>query len=432
MERGKDGLALGGSAMVFTAAATLYVGARLESEFLAPFNAVRTTFGDGPCFECEAGPSAGQRKSRIQNREKLMERAIATGDEELRHHAETLKQDMEGVEMARLSSDVYRCWPTVNTCCTDPPNPPAPWSVPDDNALEEMGIDIEHLKVAKARIYTLPDGFPGGPKTVLAFRGTTGDLKDIHTNHDQALELNTEQYEAAKALGLQLRGAELMGKAPNAMVTGHSLGGGKAQAAGVTGRLRGIMHNSAGLSPATFPDENLTEAASRFTQYRSSNDPLTGLQNSIGAQHAMVAALTPLVRVAGMTPIKSLANYKLADNHDATMLFARILGEQSDEPATAKSTLARAHENMQKYGHYIPPALGKINTVEPRLPDGGVIGDMDAGNQHSIDNLINGIEQRKYDTIGAMRTALGNPGRQSDFIAGAGDGLVGIIKHHFH
>ncbi|MEI4235369.1 hypothetical protein [Roseovarius sp. D22-M7] len=433
-ERGKDVLAVGGSAVVVTLAIGLGSRAYVESKVLEPFNDVRRTFGDGPCFECEAAASAGQRKTRIRNRERLMELANAIGNDDLKRHAETLKDDMEGVEMARLSDDVYRCWPTDGSECKDKPEPPAPWSaVLDENELKEMGIKPAFLKEAKARIYRLPEGFPGGPKTVLAFRGTTGDLKDIHTNHDQALQLEEQQYRAAKALGRQLARAQNLGKAPNAMVTGHSLGGGKAQAAGVAGGLSGIMHNSAGLSPATVPGKNLTGAASRFTQYRSSNDPLTGLQNSLAAQTAVVAALTPLVRVASMTPIKSLIDDKLvAGDHERAALFARILGDGSDGPATAKSTLDRAEENMRKYGYAIPPALGKINTVEPRLSDGAVIGSMDAGNQHSCVNLINGIEQRKYDTIDTMRSALGNPGRQSDYIAGPGGGVIGIMKHYLN
>ena len=63
-------------------------------------------------------------------------------------------------------------------------------------------------------------------------------------DHDQAMALETEQYKAAAAVGVEV--AESFGS--EVEVTGHSLGGGKAQAAGTVGGLRGMMFNSAGLN----------------------------------------------------------------------------------------------------------------------------------------------------------------------------------------
>ena len=86
---------------------------------------------------------------------------------------------------------------------------------------------------------------------------------------------------AARELGQQLKDY-----LPDAEVTGHSLGGGKAQAAGVVGGLKGSMFNAAGLHPKSvrLTPAELERHAGRFQQYRAEGadggDPLTGLQNS--------------------------------------------------------------------------------------------------------------------------------------------------------
>ena len=145
----------------------------------------------------------------------------------------------------------------------------------------------------------MPPDFPFDPKTVVAFRGTTGEAEDILTDHDQALGLKTRQYDAATDLGKQLKD-----QMPGTEVTGHSLGGGKAQAAGVAGGLKGSMFNSAGLHPKTsgMSPAKLASQAGLFQQYRAEGegggDPLTGLQNSRALQDRLYGGALGLQKLA--------------------------------------------------------------------------------------------------------------------------------------
>lgn len=427
VERAKDTVAIANTAHVVNIGAILFIASMAERAAMAPFNALHRTFGDGPCFECEAKDSAGQRAARIRNREALMTMAEASGDPELDRLAALLRQDMEGVELARLSQDVYNGWPNSEKPRVEPPQP---WSAASPVQLAAMGIRQSDLDTAKARVYLLPEGFPGGPRTVLAFRGTTADPEDLLSNHDQALGLGAQQYSAATRLGRQLGRARAQGKAPGAAVTGHSLGGGKAQAAGFAGGLPGMMHNASGVLPETVAPRPVSAADTRFVQYRSPADPLNSLQGSLDLQYAVMAALTPVARVVGTGPGKRLAKWKvIKGDNDMARLFDRVIGQHPGADGTPQSTLDLARENKRKHGYFIPPAQGKSDIVTPLKPDGSSVGTLDAGGQHSIVNLVNGIEQRKYETIDTLRAGLGNPGRQSDFIAGPGAGLIGTVKH---
>lgn len=229
-----------------------------------------------PCLPCLDQSSGQARRLRIEKRQRLILHGERSPDPALRDSAMRLREDMHAVELARLSDNSYAQFdPKAGP---QQKKPPEPWQAMTEQQAKKLKIDTSLLKDAKAVIYTLPPNFPFDPKTVVAFRGTTADAEDILTDHDQALGLETEQYKAARDLGKQLRS-----RIPGAEVTGHSLGGGKAQAAGVAGRLKGSMFNAAGLHPKSV---NLTSAelerhAGRFAQYRAEDadggDPLTGL-----------------------------------------------------------------------------------------------------------------------------------------------------------
>lgn len=407
-----------------------------EAKAVKSYNAVREKFRDGPCFECEGLTSteqneaarqrenariAGERARRIQNRQKLIAEAHRQGEPGLSQAAAQLAEDMESVELARLSADTYRGWPEDPGGSTHlPPAPPAPWQVPDDDELKRLDIDKALLKKAKARVYQLPASFPGGPKTVLAFRGTVfQDSTDLIANHDQAMALDTSQYGAARELGRKLGRAQKKGLIENAKVTGHSLGGGKAQVAAITGGLDGEMQNASGPHPERLPHKSMKAAAGRLKQHRSSDDPLTGLQNSPEAQRRIMTALPALLRLGKTRYLRGKVDEHFVEGDaDRANLFSRVLGESSGTGVDPKSTPERAMDNKKKHGFYIPPAVGEVKTVEPVNSKGGKVGKLDFLGQHGIANMINGFEQRKYDSIQTLRQAQGNPGRPSDYIAG--------------
>lgn len=223
------------------------------------------------------------------------------------------------------------------------------------------------------------------------------------------------QYQAAIMLGEAM---SLMSPPP--VVTGHSLGGGKAQAAvvGSGGAVQGIMFNSAGLHPKSVglsPDEMLQYAA-QCSQQRTEGawnvgggDPLTGTQRSLTAQaHA----------------------YGLAGNVGQVARGLGFDGEQRQAANTAEGaggammqrlatmTPAQAKQNFDEYGWYIPPTLGQAASegVVAKNADG-----TDAGlaAQHSIVTMINGYEHRKLVAIRHLVEGTGSQEPIQDLIGAA-------------
>lgn len=84
---------------------------------------------------------------------------------------------------------------------------------------------------------------------VLAFAGTD-DYDDVLVDLWQGIGGYTEQYQAAMEIGFEFARATSLAVADR-IVTGHSLGGGLASAAAVTGDIRADTFNSAGLMEST-------------------------------------------------------------------------------------------------------------------------------------------------------------------------------------
>jgi hypothetical protein len=299
--------------------------------------------------------------------------------------ARRLAKNNEAVELARLSQDAYAQHkvPPVN-------QPPLGWGKVSDADLLKTGIDPRLLKDSKAVIYKTPTDWPGGQKTVLAFRGTEPtQFEDLTTNLDQALGGTTVQYQAATKLGAQV--AKRLG--PDTLVTGHSLGGGKAQAAGVRGGLKGMMFNSSGLNSRTVAGFSAVE--NQFDQYRAPHDPLTMLQNSAALQTALAGGAALATPFAGGVTNAHFVGEKLG---------LPILTQ--DQNALAKKVpgiVPKALVNLIRDGNFLPPAIGKITEV-PSLDDNDKpIKAMDPLEQHSVHNVINGIEQQKSEDIATLK-----------------------------
>ena len=255
---------------------------------LSPARPARATIVE-PCPN-----SLDCKRRRLEQRQQLIKQGRAPGaSPEQNAAAERLARNNEAVELARLSDDTYAQYgkPPVN-------QQPQGWSRVDDAALKAMGIDPKLLTDSKAVIYQTPADWPGGQKTVLAFRGTEpSDADDLQTNLDQALGKETVQYKAAVQLGKLMK----IKFGTNTLVTGHSLGGGKAQAAGSLGQLNGMMFNAAGLHPNTV--NGVMPTANQFLQYRTAADPLTAVQNSAALQTALAgtAGVVGMPLGAGIT-----------------------------------------------------------------------------------------------------------------------------------
>lgn len=346
-------------------------------DLLAPDVSPRAALVE-PCPNTWAG-----KKARLDKRGRLINKGRDSPDTDTRQAAARLAKNNDAVELARLSNDAYaQCPPAL-----PPTAPPAGWTVLDDKTLLDKGVDPQLMRDAQAVMYETPDDWPGGKKTVLAFRGTA-DLADGIVDHDQAMGLDTLQYQSAVALGRDVR----KGFGGDVLVTGHSLGGGKAQAAGAVGGLKGTMFNSAGLNPDSV---NKMPKPSQFTQYRTTADPLTGVQNSPALQAAVVGVVGPIGGALG-------GGMKAGD---AILKYFGASGLPPDVAGYADKAfkaLPRSLRNVAKTGSALPAAVGAVHQVPAIGADGDVISPLRPDLQHSILSVINGIEVEKAEDIAAL------------------------------
>jgi hypothetical protein len=329
------------------------------------------------------------KKERLEKRQSLIKDGQQPGSSAAQKAAaQRLAKNNDAVELARLSEDTYAQYkkPPIN-------KPPLGWNAMSPDELKKSGIDPKLLADSKAVIYQTPEDWPGGQKTVLAFRGTEpSEVEDLKTNLDQALGAETVQYNAAVKLGSSV--STKLG--PSTLVTGHSLGGGKAQAAGVKGGLSGTMFNSAGLNDETV--SGLAATANQFQQFRAPGDPLTMLQNSAALQSGVGLLAGGVAMPAGLAT--GVGNF-----------VAKALGlpglssEISEAAGKAASAFPKALGNLATQGTLLPVAKGKI-TEAPSLDDSGKpVPATDLLGQHSVHNLVNGIESQKSEDIATLEGA---------------------------
>jgi hypothetical protein len=396
-----EGAAKGGAAIAHGAAAVgkgvanvATFGARATGEAIAsavdsPYLAAKKLFSPKqtprqsliePCPTTEAG-----KRKRLEERQNL----IAIGrrpdaSPAAMAAANRLDRNNQAVELARLSDDAYAQYgdPPVN-------NPPIGWSRVSDEELKEKGVDPGLLKGSKAVIYRTPADWPGGQKTVLAFRGTA-DKEDAIVDHDQALAVPTAQYKDAALLGSRVSKAY----GSDVLVTGHSLGGGKAQAAGTMGGLHGTMFNSAGLNPDTLGGQ--MPSSDQFVQYRTSHDPLTGIQNSPLTQTATAGVVGILATPLGV-------GMKIGDAAQKALGLPGLSPEMAGYADRAAKALPRAMRNLWNDGSVMPPAAGKIEEVPAINDHGQTVAPYDPLGQHSIKSVVNGIEEQKSEDVATLR-----------------------------
>ncbi|CAN5317394.1 hypothetical protein BH11PSE10_BH11PSE10_13460 [soil metagenome] len=334
------------------------------------------------------------KRERLEQRNQLIKGGSDSPNPAARAAADRLNENNQAVELARLSDNSYAQYPNNDFEYPNGTQPPAPlgWDVVSRQELETRHVNIQALEDARAVVYRTPDDWPGGPKTVVAFRGTA-DLADGIVDHDQAMAVATTQYKAAMLVGDQMSVAY----GPDLLVTGHSLGGGKAQAAGAAGGLKGTMFNAAGLNPDTvgsmMPDADL------FTQYRSSGDPLTGAQNSPATQTAIGAVAAVVATPLGL-------GMKIGDAAARALGGAGLSPEMADYADKALKALPRGIKNIVEHGNLLPPAIGAIHEV-PAIDDAGVeVSRLNLPGQHSMGNVINGIEQQKSNDVATLCATL--------------------------
>lgn len=333
--------------------------------------------------------SAEAKKERLERRNQMIKDGRASLDPAKRAAAERLDRNNEAVELARLSEDTYDQYPGGDFKYPYGNHlPPAGWSIVPKEELEAKGVSVKDLEASRAVVYRTPKDWPDGQKTVLAFRGTK-DLEDDIVDYDQAMALTTTQYKSAMRAGDSV--SQAFGS--DTLVTGHSLGGGKAQAAGAAGGLKGSMFNAAGLNPDTVG--GMTPDVSQFSQYRATGDPLSGAQNSPVTQ-------TTIAVVAGVIATPLGAGMKLGDAALKALGMQGLSPEMADYADKAFKAFPRGVKNLVQHGNVLPPAIGEIHQVNAIDSNGKPVSKLDLMGQHSITNTVNGIEQQKTQDVATL------------------------------
>ncbi len=216
-----------------------------------------------PATACPATGKAARRAQRLdlirrgQNSAATM--PAGPGKTAVTNAASRLRRDMDQVEYARASEEVYLSNQDTSAM-------PAGLSAIAKSAPEGMlpatGDDLDKLNLTpddlappnsdfRAAVYKL-DPSVWGPendgKYVVAFRGSTTAEDDWTNNMRQGANQDSSYYRQAVKIGQEIQGS---GEGDNVHLAGHSLGGGLASAASGAGGLLASTFNSAGLNSHT-------------------------------------------------------------------------------------------------------------------------------------------------------------------------------------
>lgn len=289
-------------------------------------------------------------------------KARETGNPELKATAERLRSEYDALQKSKLAADVYHFDNLEGA------KPPVGWtraSSLSDSQLAEYGLSRTDLNPGqdatgfRAELY-LPDKsiFGADAKPVLAFRGSTNDLRDWMANGKQGLGQQTDYYDRAMSAAWQVNRAT----GGEFEITGHSLGGGLASAASAVTGAQATTFNAAGLHDKTADrflaqyGEKPFDTAKTVVGYQVEGELLTSLQESVhgvspsgaraiadGVKGAVDLAQQPLIAVQlkkqGIDPA-DFAFFKQAVPSDLTSL-PLAAGEQHKIAAYGNDGQAR-------------------------------------------------------------------------------------------
>jgi myosin heavy subunit len=247
---------------------------------------------------------------------------------------QALQQLTQASQMALMADDVYAAGANK-----PPVNIPGFQRVSDDG-LKEMGLSPSMFSNAeqdfRAQLYKA-NSLPGqAEQYVLAFRGTVQDsAANWNNNFRNALGLESEAYNQAIALAARAqRAAQLQGA--SLMTTGHSLGGGLAQAASsylssVGAPMAGTIFNAAGYNPASTPQFPSQSTVDSLTNYHVAGEAVTALQNKLG--------LTPAS--AKQVQLPGVPNASAAQLHSMDSVEKGLASESKQACSTVTGMLGK-------------------------------------------------------------------------------------------
>lgn len=354
-----------------------------------------------PCTQSKE-ERARARKQAIEAADaKLKDPALPEADKkELQTARDRFARNNAAVEYAKLSEHSYDQYdPTLRGA--EPKGPPPGWEVakPEDLGLDPAMLSPPPPSTFRAVVYR--NSFGMTPEYTVAFRGTEprAGQNDIAVDIGNAAGQETDSYRKAKQLSDALQdNPKLAGKFA---VTGHSLGGGLAQTAAMQMKPppKAFMFNSAGAHPKVvgLSPEKMVQRAGEFQQFRSPCDPLTAASGMHQDQSMLTKTLQATARglqwAAGKVPFlgaEKVDSKPVEGDLSIMRAVKQVTGVEEQVAANKEGTAAQ-----KAYGWYIPPNHGKMTEVTSKDRGGKDVPCLDPGNQHSVSNLVNGMEHEK-------------------------------------
>ncbi len=216
------------------------------------------------------------RKATIANgREKAASMPPGPEHDKVEAAADRFERNNSAVEHARLCDDVYAPKPNGFE--------PDGWHniSNDEAALDKYGLSPKDLSIPhtnfRVQVYEPdPDVFGTDMKPTVVFQGTDPtSWSDWANNADQGMGADSPYYKQAVNIG-----KNLARKGADAVIAGHSLGGGMGSAASMASGLPADTYNAAGLAAGTLAKYGATPIASQIQAFRVDGEVLTSVQES--------------------------------------------------------------------------------------------------------------------------------------------------------
>lgn len=287
--------------------------------------------------------------------------------------------------------------------------PPEGWKRVGLDEIKELGLNPDDFPQRSSDFYpdehkdgffvdlykTDPDVF-GEEKYILSCRGTQGG-KDWQTNAEQAIGIETDHY--TKAMNIAKKAKRKLGD--KLEITGHSLGGGMATAAGIGSGSKTYAFNPAGVHQETLKRAGEFSRDNAFSKI--DGDPLvdnvvipgellTGLQNP-ALQRGVIGASVYTTPLASLVALSADSAFR----EQGTLTYG-MAGVRHDVPLLGNAKeVADATAKGESIQGMTPSKAGEINTA---------INPIKKVDMHGMHSVIAGIEQQKADDMNVMDNAL--------------------------
>lgn len=346
------------------------------------------------CPKNRKAERVAERKSKIAgSKERLKTMPPGKQRDALEHATTRFERNNIAVERARLAEDVYN---------VGEGDPPEGWERVSAEELKGLGMNedlfpqladgfrpSEYKDGYYPELYRAkPDVF-GEVRYVLAFRGTQG-VKDGAADVIQAFGGETDQYTRAVRTAQALK--RVLGDKMD--ITGHSMGGGMAAAAGIITGLLVCAIDPAGVHPATLErvgKEYTRKSADRYVQnYIAEGEFLDTVQNPT-SQRALFAGITSVSQTGGLV-LTAAGHRSMAENGTITYGAAGPVHRLPVLMNAADVVGGKTQQGMS------PGLKGKLNNQ---------LNPLQKVHLHDPCYVIAGIEQQKADDLNVIDRGIG-------------------------